>query len=700
MRKNVLHYLFALLMIAVGASATAAETVQVGQIGGWSQSVVMSLTSSQFEMIYPSDLLEDLGGPCEISQLSFPYCQSQTGGSHVGGHTGNMKIYLANTTDPEVGTAFSPTDGMTLVYDGSTTWEGGSEEVPNWNSYTLTTPFKYTGRNLKIVMVKTADLYSNVEFGVELGHGIPVLFQDAYSADVKNDLKRNTNVMPVTKFTVTPTTSEPTLTSSVYNWKVGKATIGNEYTQKIVVTGQNLTGDVTISQSANGAVTASETTINKYAAMYGSEITLTLTPQDDQLTEDHITISADGVDPIQLNVTWEPKWARPGSTVQVGEDNSALSDFRVPAKLNSLYSKSEFLYTAADLGLGGSCSVSKISFAYAKDKWSYSKPEIPANVKIYLQNTSDTEVGTKITDVAQMTKVYDGSVTYVGTGTPTDPLWLEFEFDEPFQYTGGTLRVVYENTNEIEKTCSYYFRDDYNKHRKALLSYGESATKLEAENYDGQAFPVMKISSESSIKAEPASVEAGDVALFAMVEKEVKLTVNGELNNGITISAPTTDVVAISQTAFTNEEIAAGNGTVSFKVTISPEDQRISKDQIVVSSRGLDDIVIPVTWNPVLGYKAEVRTIGEANSTGADAVEIFTEGGENIVLPITWDVASGIESVELSTPGQAEVFDLSGRHVATATVSGNLSEALRGTLGNGVYVVKAAGKTYKVNVNK
>ena len=62
MRKNVLHYLFALLMIAVGASATAAETVQVGQIGGWSQSVVMSLTSSQFEMIYPSDLLEDLGG--------------------------------------------------------------------------------------------------------------------------------------------------------------------------------------------------------------------------------------------------------------------------------------------------------------------------------------------------------------------------------------------------------------------------------------------------------------------------------------------------------------------------------------------------------------------------------------------------------------------------------------------------------------
>lgn len=613
MRKNVLHYLFALLMIALGASAQAATAVQIGQIGGWSQSVVMSLTSSQFEMIYPSDLLDDLGGPCEISELAFPYYQSQTGSSHTGGHTGNMKIYLANTTDPEVGTAFSSTDGMTLVYDGSTTWEGGSESEPNWNSYTLSAPFKYTGRNLKIVMVKTADLYSNVSFGVELGHGIPVLFQDAYSADVKNDLKRNTNVIPVTRFSVTPTVSEPTLTSSVYNWKVGKATIGQEYTQKITITGQNLSGDITISQSEKGLVSASETTINKYAAMYGSEITLTLTPEDDQQTEDHLTISADGVDPIQLNVTWEPKWARPGSTVQVGEDNSALSDFRIPAKLNSLYSKSEFLYTAADLGLGSSSAISKLSFAYAKDKWSYSKPEIPANVKIYLENTDATEVGSAITDVAQMTKVYDGSVTYVGTGTPTDPLWLEFEFDEPFQYTGGALRVVYENTNEVEKTCSYYFRDDYNKHRKALLSYGTSATNLEAENYDGQAFPVMKVSSESSIKAEPQAVEAGDVALFAPVEKEVKLNVVGELNNGIAISAPATDVVSVSKTAFTNEEITAAGGSVTFTVRINPEDQSVRKDQIVVSSRGLDDIVIPVTWNPVLGYTADTRTIGEAN---------------------------------------------------------------------------------------
>lgn len=617
MRKEASLYLFLLLMLAFGIQAKA-DTKQVGEIGGWSQRVVMGLSSSHFETVYPSDLLGSLGGPCEISELSFPYYQSEYGGSHTGAHTGNVKIYLQNTTDAAAGSGFADLGAMTLVYDGTATWDGGTKDAPNWNSYKLATPFKYAGRNLRVYIDKSADLYSAVYFGVQMGLGIPCLFQDAWTSDWSNTdyvntMSRSTNVMPVTKFTYTPATSGTTLVSSVYNWNIGSATIGQTYTQAVTVTGQRLTGPVTITPSEKGLVTPSETEINQYTALYGHDITLSVTPRDDQETSDYVTISADGVDPIKLNVAWTPKWPRPGQAVQVGDDNSALSDFRIPAKLNSLYSKSEFIYKADELGLGGSSQISKIAFAYARDRWSYSKPEIPANVKIYLQNTTDGEVGSEITDVAEMTKVYEGNLTYVGTGTPADPIWLEFEFDKPFQYTGGTLRVVYENTNEIEKTCSYYFRDDYGKHRKALLSYGTSATKLEAKNYEGQAFPVMRVYSESSVKADPEKVEAGDVALYTTFEKEVALNVVGELNNGITISAPTTDVVKVSKTEFSNEEIAAAGGQVKFTVTISPEDTKTSNDQVVIKSRGLDDIVLPITWNPVLGYKASVRTVGEVN---------------------------------------------------------------------------------------
>lgn len=618
MRKNVLLYLFMLVMTLAGLNVRAASTVQVGEIQGWSQRAVMGMTASHFEAVYPSELLEDLGGPCEITELSFPYWQTEMGASHLGAHTTKVKIYLANTTDGEVGNGFSDLSQMTLVYDGETTLNGGSETDPKWDCYTLTTPFKYTGRNLRIYIDNGSDMaYTSLEFGVQLGLNIPCLFQDAWTTDWTNTdyvnaMSRGTNVFPVTKFTITPTTSGSTLTSSVYNWKLGKATIGKEYTQDVTITGMRLTGSVTITPSDKGLLVPSVTEINQYAAAYGSDLTLTLTPKDDVETSDYVTICADGVDPIKLTATWEPKWPRPGSTVQVGDDNSALSDFRIPAKLNSLYSKSEFIYKADELNLSGSSLISKISFPYAKDKWSYSKPEIPANVKLYLQNTDAEEVGSEITDVATMTKVFDGNVTYVGTGTPTDPLWLEFEFDQPFEYTGGTLRVVYENINEEEKTCSYYFRDDYNKHRKALLAYGTSESKIEA-SYDGQAFPVMKISSESSIKVDPAKVDFGDAALYTPVEKEVTLNVVGELNNGITISNPTTNVVKVSKNTFSNEEIAAANGKVTFTVTVTPEDTKASKDQIVVSSRGFDDIVVPVTWNPVLGYKANVHTIGESN---------------------------------------------------------------------------------------
>ena len=616
MKKEASFYLFLLVMLAFGIQTKAANIVQVGEIGGWSQKVVMSLSSSHFETIYPSDLLSGLGGPCEISELAFPYYQSG-GGSHTGGHTGNVKIYLANTTDAEVATAFTDISTMTLVYDGASTWEGGSEDEPQWNKYTLSTPFKYTGRNLRIFIDKNAGNYSAVYFGAQTNLNIPCLFQDAWTSDWSNTeyvnkMSRNTNVMPVTKFTFTPTTSGTTLVSSVYNWKLGNATIGQTYTQTVTVTGQRLNGAVTITPSSKGLVSVSETEINQYAALYGKDITLSVTPQDDQETEDYVTISTDGADPIKLNVVWTPKWPRPGTSVQVGEDNSALSDFRIPAKLNSLYSKSEMIYKADDLNLGNNCQISKIAFAYAKDMWSSLKPEIPANVKIYLQNTEATEVGSAITDVTTMTKVYEGNVTYVGTGTPSDPIWLGFEFNQPFEYTGGALRVVYENTNEIEKTCSYYFRDDYNKHRKALLAYGSSANRIEA-SYDGQAFPIMKVYSESSIKADPEKVEVGEVALYTPYEKEITLNVLGELNNGITVSAPTTNVVKVSKTTFTNQEIIDANGQVKFTVTITPEETTTSKDQIVISSRGLDDIVMPITWTPILGYKAAVHTIGEIN---------------------------------------------------------------------------------------
>ena len=87
-------------------------------------------------------------------------------------------------------------------------------------------------------------------------------------------------------------------------------------------------------------------------------------------------------------------------------------------------------------------------------------------------------------------------------------------------------------------------------------------------------------------------------------------------------------------------------------------------------------------------------------SVGNDVVELFTEGGETITLPISWDVTTGIEGIDGTTPYNVEIIDLSGRHIATTTVSGNLYEALRGKIGEGVYLVKTGNKVYKLNIKK
>ena len=426
MNKLGLIYLSASALL--GFSYAEATTVQVGEINGFTQNAVMNLSESQYEVIFPAERLSGFNGACMIDELAFPYVHSETGGAVSGEYTAPVKIYLENTTDAEVGmSSFYDVSKMTLVYDGTTSWYGGSEEEPNWNSYTLETPFQYTGRNLRLVYVKDADIYSNVEFGYQMGWNIPYLMQIGYGGTyTPNPIKRLSNVVPVTRFDISSIGDTPTLTSDKYNWAIGDATIGETYTQEITVTGRNLTGNVTVT-TEKGLVQVTPNALRKSAVESGATITLTLTPADDQATEDNVTISSPNCDDIVLKVTWTPKWKKPDATISVN----------------------------------------------------------------------------------------------------------------------------------------------------------------------------------------PTSVEFGDTPINQTTTKSFEITTTGTLYNGIAISAPTTNIVKVTPLSFTNEELAGGKVTVS--VEINPEGMDISSDKIILSSRGMDDIEVPIKWNPVLGYDAVVTQLGESN---------------------------------------------------------------------------------------
>ena len=115
-------------------------------------------------------------------------------------------------------------------------------------------------------------------------------------------------------------------------------------------------------------------------------------------------------------------------------------------------SKSEFVYTAAKLGLEANTELTSITFNYYN-----TSGEISRDVKIWLQNTNEEIVGDTFTDVAGMTLVFsDDDYLFKKEGFSSACVDQTFAFSAPFVYTGGNLRVVAACENESSSKYSGY----------------------------------------------------------------------------------------------------------------------------------------------------------------------------------------------------------------------------------------------------
>ena len=590
------------------SSASSEETTQVGEMSSWSQSAIMQLTESKFEVVYPAELL-NMDEARKIKEISFPYYQSQY---QPNPHNGSVTVYLQNTTEKEVGNDFSDINSMTLVYEGAMTWQGGTKDEPNWMELQLPEEFKYAGHNLRMVIVKTSTVYNVIYFGTDPNKDVKTIMSSTYGSGYSWETSTTRKSFPVTKFVTTPDPSTPTVVSDIYNWENGLAYIGDKYEKQIVLKGKNLTGDIELIPS-NPAIGVSSSLISKADAEKGVTVTLSIAPTDDSVDSGYVTIKTANADDFTVNVAWTPLWKAPMEEVQVGENNS--QNQYVPATLTYEYSKSEFVYTAAELGLNGAKSISKIGFPYVRAKWA-SEGQTDADVTIYLQNTaSDEVIGDAYSPTEGMTKAFSGKVSFSGGNDANNPTWAEFTFDTPFEYTGGGLRVVFEKMAD-KYLLDRYFRCDETKSKYFLASWGASSSNLEFDARKMEAFPVMRITCPSVLSLDSEKWEAGDVAINSTYTKVVTVTA-GKLNGGISISNPTTDYVKVEPMQISSEELEANGGTATFTITLNPREENTNSDMIVVSTRGLDDIEYPITWTPVLGYDPVETMVGEVNEVSA-----------------------------------------------------------------------------------
>lgn len=130
------------------------------------------------------------------------------------------------------------------------------------------------------------------------------------------------------------------------------------------------------------------------------------------------------------------------AAVTTGEVTETYSE-HVPLRNYNNNSKSEFIYPAEKINLPTGTQLTAITFYNINTKPS---AIIADTLRILLQNTTDTEVGTTFTEETEMTAV-------VGIKSYTFPISSDFEertfvFNAPFEYTGGNLRIIMAAENQ------------------------------------------------------------------------------------------------------------------------------------------------------------------------------------------------------------------------------------------------------------
>ena len=234
-------------------------------------------------------------------------------------------------------------------------------------------------------------------------------------------------------------------------------------------------------------------------------------------------------------------------------------------------------------------------------------------------------------------------------------------FDEKFLYTGRNLRVVCMHECDVENTSDFnkiYFAQDADKanNQYALFTVGDIT---DVRYRTGSYYPVAKFYFENAptVRLSESKIEFMDVEIGKTYTKEVTVTA-ANLTGDIFVSDPASSDLTVSPSFISKEDAESGN------------------------------VIVTITLTP------------SVDSVGEDAIEFITDGGEAVKLPVSWNVTTGIENIESNESCSVEVFDLAGRHVGEITNSGNLTEALRRMVGEGVYLVKTAGKVYKLHIKK
>ena len=510
-------------------------------------------------------------------------------------------------------------------------------------------------------------------------------------------------------------------------------------------------------------------------------LTLTATKKGYKAYTSNIRLTGD----LEFNVEMQALPELPGTGVLVGQ--YSLTDYEHTLPFNTLYnySASEMIYPAAALsGLENGTKIGSIGFygyisapapttggsedgdddltyesfqAPARAADGDSEPEVvySASIKVYMFNSEADafpRTGATATDLADMTPVYEGPVSFTYQGTNEAPVELiHCQFDAPFVYTGKALTLCVVSSSKSMKIVNFAFDTSYTQN--ALSSYGNSAETAGAYSLVSKGLPVVRLGqfipvgfvngvvtdavTEQVLEGVTVTLGTGETAVSATTDdkgaysirmsdieydKEYRLAVSyGKYNDVVE------EITFTEETPEVTEDFALTYGvTISGTVT-NGETQQPVKDAVVTLGTG-DDAqsyttdaegafvfeVDPVTVLSLAvsatadGYTDFAATIDlskvEGNELEDYAIVMDAEGVE-VPATATNLSADGTANCYIVTPGSTAYFDVTYKGNSTTETVGTVaaaklvwqdSKALVETLGfvpdRNVVLVKVAEK--------
>lgn len=281
-------------------------------------------------------------------------------------------------------------------------------------------------------------------------------------------------------------------------------------------------------------------------------------------------------------------------------DDYGWSQINTPIDISYPTSKYEIIYQSNVIPFKGAYTINRISLPYYQSEYWHSKQgDYTTHVKVYLQNTTDTEVAdTHFADVSGQMLVYDGDAVFKG-GTQADYLWLDFDIPEGFKYEGRNLRITFEQQSDIYSQC--YFGSDGTLARTKVVS---SHTFGEGYYDDLKVFyattPIVKFNCTSlgpvtTLLADSYAWEAGEAYIGQSYTKEIRLQ-GKNLISDVEVAVSKNSEVSVDKTRFSADEIKSG---ATLTLTLSPQNDENEHASIVISTDNTSPITYNINWTPL-----------------------------------------------------------------------------------------------------